>query len=127
MLKALCISVLVLLSSVSSGQGLLRSVLVGLKDTAVVCTLSVRSFDRWDSVTYHYFRQSTATYFAAGDYVIHYQIDTVYIHQEWIHFSHKWSTLYKYVLTERIPLHKVRFMRPRRRSDWEEGVIYLDF
>lgn len=127
MLRPLSLAIFLAFSLPSEGQSLLRSVLIGVKDTSVVCTLSIRNFDQWDTPTYHYFRQSTATYMLPGDYAIYYQIDTVHLHAEYIHISKAWMTLYKYILTERIPLDKVRFMRPRRRQDWEEGVIYLDF
>ncbi len=110
-----------------SGQGLLRSVLLNQTDSNVVCTLSVRNFDNWNNPTYHYFRQSTATYLRPGDYEVIYMSDTTYYHAEWIHITTKWMTLYKYILTEHIPLDRVRFVRPKRKEDWEDGVIYLEF
>lgn len=127
MIRALHTLVFLVLCFSAYSQGLLRSVLLNQLDTSVVCTLSVRSFDNWNNPTYHYFRESTATYLRPGDYEVVYMSDTAYYHAEWIHVSTKWMTIYKYILTEHIPLDRVRFVRPKKPSDWEPGVIYLEF
>lgn len=74
----------------------------------------VRSIDNWDMPVNHVFRVSTTTYLLPGDYVIHYWMDTTWLHGEWIHISRKFTVLEKVVFEKRQPLGSVTFIRPKK-------------
>jgi hypothetical protein len=101
------------LSLVTSGQGLLRSKIIQ-GDSAKKCTLIVRDIDNWDKPVSHVFRVSTTTYLLPGDYLIHYWMDTVWMHGEWIHVSRKYTILEKVIFEKRLPLGSITFIRPKK-------------
>lgn len=103
-------------------QGLLRSRILHMTDTSVVCTLTVRNIDNWDDKREHYFKVSTSTYLLPGDYLIHYYVDTTWLHGEWIHVSRKFVIINKVVLYKRIPLSEVRFIKPK-----DDTGSYLEY
>jgi len=127
MLRALALVLILVTSSDSWAQGLLRSILLNQKDTTVICTLVIRSYDNWDNPTYHYFKRSTATYLQRGEYVVSYKIDTVWLHAEWIRISGSGTVLSKYILSERIQLSKMTFVLPKGKPRIKDGQIFLDF
>lgn len=127
MFRLTCILAAILLTLPSSQQALLRSNLLNQADTSVICTLQIRQYEHWDRPTLHYFKRSTATYLLPGDYAVYYYIDTLYLHAEWIHVQHGYSIIGKNILTERIPLSKAVFVRPKSRPKVDDGTIYLDF
>lgn len=126
MLRQAATIAFLVLSNLLMGQGLLRSTLVLFTDTSVVCTLSVQNFERYDRAIHHYFKQSITTYLLPGDYLVSYAVDSTNLHREWIHISTKFTVLHKKIPLEPIPLHKIRFVRPKRKADWEPGVFYWD-
>lgn len=115
------------LSANAYGQSLLRSYLLNQADTSVVCTLVIRSYENWDSPRFHYFKRAIATYMLPGDYVVSYKSDTLNLHSEWIHVSKEWININKYILTEKIQLNKMTFVRPKTKPRVDNGEVYLDF
>jgi hypothetical protein len=101
------------LSLVTSGQGLLRSKIIQ-GDSAKKCTLIVRDIDNWDKPVSHVFRVSITTYLLPGDYLIHYWMDTVWLHGEWIHISRKYTIMEKVVFEKRLPLGSFTFIKPKK-------------
>lgn len=99
-----------------------------MEDTSLVCTLVIRNIDDWDDKRTHYFKVSTATYLQAGDYLVHYYIDTLWLHGEWIHIpvtrskGMKLMEINKTILAKRIPLNRAYFIKPK------DGTgVYLEY
>jgi hypothetical protein len=111
--RKLLILLAIALSLQASGQGLLRSKIIQ-GDSAKRCTLVVRNIDNWDKPVNHVFRVSTTTYLLPGDYLIHYWMDTVWLHGEWIHISRKYTIMEKVVFEKRIPLGSMTFIKPKK-------------
>jgi hypothetical protein len=96
-----------------NGKGLLRSKIIQ-GDSAKRCTLVVRNIDNWDKPVNHVFRVSTTTYLLPGDYLIHYWMDTVWLHGEWIHISRSYTFMEKIIFEKPLPLGSVTFIKPNK-------------
>ena len=112
-MRNLLILLAIALSLQVSCQGLLRSKIIQ-GDSAKRCTLIVRSVDNWDKPVTHVFRVSTTTYLLPGDYVVHYWMDTTWLHGEFIHVSRKFTVLEKVIFEKRQPLGSVTFIWPKK-------------